>query len=106
MTIGANYPTPVMVNGFLCKNCTDVDYAKKHIDPAHPRSGPYGIDAKNDPSVKQSSSSASVTFGGALSALNSKPATSALQPSSGPASQAVLAQDGATPIGSQVDLSA
>ena len=40
MTVGTNYSTPVSVNGFQCKNCTDVDYAKKHIDPAHPRSGP------------------------------------------------------------------
>jgi len=31
MVVGANYSTPVTVNGFLCKNCTDVDYAKKHI---------------------------------------------------------------------------
>lgn len=50
MTIGGDYPTPVQVNGFSCRNCTDVDYAKKHIDPAHPRSGPYDIDAENDPS--------------------------------------------------------
>ena len=47
MAISANYPTPVYVNGFQCKNCTDVDYAKKHIDPAHPKDGPYGIDAIN-----------------------------------------------------------
>jgi len=50
MTIGGDYPTPVQVNGFSCRNCTDVDYAKKHIDPAHPRSGPYDINAENDPS--------------------------------------------------------
>ena len=56
-----NYPTPVMVNGFSCKNCTDVDYAKKHIDPAHPKSGPYGIDAKDDPTVKQTNAVTSVT---------------------------------------------
>jgi len=50
MAIGStNYPQPVLVNGFVCRNCTDVDYAKKHIDPAHPRSGPYGIDAATDP---------------------------------------------------------
>lgn len=66
MAIRTDYPTPVMVNGFRCKNCTDVDYAKKHIDPAHPKSGPYGIDAKDDPTVKQtdtasSGASASVT---------------------------------------------
>ena len=71
MTIGSNYPTPVTVNGFLCKNCTDVDFAKKHIDPAHPKSGPYGINAKNDPTVKNAPSAA-VTFGGNLNALNDR----------------------------------
>jgi len=50
MSIGStNYPQPVQVNGFTCRNCTDVDNAKKHIDPAHPKSGPYGIDAATDP---------------------------------------------------------
>jgi hypothetical protein len=47
VAISVNYPAPVYVNGFQCKNCTDVDYAKKHIDPAHPKDGPYGIDAIN-----------------------------------------------------------
>jgi hypothetical protein len=46
MTTSVNYATPILVNGFQCKNCTDVDYAKKHIDPAHPKDGPYGIDAR------------------------------------------------------------
>jgi hypothetical protein len=55
MAIGStNYAQPVQVNGFLCRNCTDVDNAKKHIDPAHPRSGPYGIDAATDPSNPKS----------------------------------------------------
>ncbi len=49
MALSVNYPTPVWVNGFQCRNCTDVDLAKKHIDPAHPKSGPYGVDAKADP---------------------------------------------------------
>ncbi|KQY27656.1 hypothetical protein ASD21_09830 [Caulobacter sp. Root1455] len=31
------------INGFACKDCTDIDYAKKHIDPAHPKNGPYDI---------------------------------------------------------------
>lgn len=26
-----------IVNGFQCKNCTDIDLAKKGIDPAHPK---------------------------------------------------------------------
>ena len=65
MSISGNYPAPVTVNGFLCRNCTDVDYAKKHIDPQHPRSGPYNIDAKDDPTQPPA-----VRFGGRLSALN------------------------------------
>ena len=52
MSIGSDYPHPVNVNGYSCRNCTDVDYAKKHIDPAHPKSGPYDVDAASDPSQK------------------------------------------------------
>ena len=51
MSIPGNYPNPVWVNGYQCKNCTDVDNAKKFVDPAHPKSGPFGIDAKTDPTV-------------------------------------------------------
>jgi hypothetical protein len=97
VTISANYSTPVSVNGFLCKNCTDVDYAQKHIDPAHPQSGPYGIDANTDPTVTKTASSASVTFGGALSGFNAKPATANAQTASGPQ---------ASGTGSQLDISA
>ena len=52
-----NYPNPVTVNGYSCKNCTDVDYAKKNIDPSHPKDGPFGVNAKDKPAV---------TFGGVL----------------------------------------
>lgn len=55
MAIGStNYARPVQVNGFLCRTCTDVDHAKKHIDPAHPKSGPYGVNAESDPSNPKS----------------------------------------------------
>ena len=67
MSIGTDYPQPVTVNGFSCKNCTDVDYAKKHIDPAHPRSGPYGVNAKDDPTVKAHSA---FKFDGALKGVS------------------------------------
>lgn len=40
MTISGDYSSPVIVNGFSCMNCTDVDYAHKFIDPAHPHDGP------------------------------------------------------------------
>jgi hypothetical protein len=73
MSISGDYPTPVTVNGFSCRNCTDVDYAKKHIDPQHPKSGPYGVDARNDPTLRNDPAaqrSAAVSFGGSLSGLN------------------------------------
>ena len=66
MTISGDYPNPVTVNGYSCKNCTDVDYAKKHIDPAHPKDGPYGVDAKSDPAR---ANDPAVKFGGKLAAL-------------------------------------
>ncbi|MEJ2456678.1 MAG: hypothetical protein P8Y58_00445, partial [Novosphingobium sp.] len=46
MAISTNYSTPVTVNGFTCRNCSEVDQAKKFIDPAHPAAGPFGV---NDP---------------------------------------------------------
>lgn len=47
---GVNYPSPVMVNGYSCRNCADVDLATKGIDPVHPQSGPNNRDAATDPS--------------------------------------------------------
>lgn len=79
MAISGDYPTPVNVNGFSCKNCTDVDNAKKHIDPAHPKDGPFGINAKDRPEeIKRVAGEsidpthdrqATVTFGGQLAAF-------------------------------------
>lgn len=43
MAISTDYPSPVNVNGFSCRNCTDVDRAKKNIDPANPSAGPFGV---------------------------------------------------------------
>ena len=70
-----NYPSPVTVNGYVCKNCTDVDYAKKNIDPAHPKDGPFGIDKTNAP--KPGTSTPAVTLGGSLAGLNPAPPSSA-----------------------------
>ena len=69
MAVSANYATPVNVNGFSCKNCTDVDYAKKHIDPAHPKDGPYGINAPEN--SDRGLRSPAVTFGGSLAKVDS-----------------------------------
>jgi hypothetical protein len=66
--ISSDYAQPVQVNGFTCKNCSDVDLANKHIDPAHPKSGPYGIDAASDPSQRNSA----VTLSGSLAMLTAQ----------------------------------
>ncbi len=63
-----------LVNGYRCYNCTDVDYAKRNIDPAHPKDGPYGVNATDDPRQAGKASSdrssdpwgASVVLGGSL----------------------------------------
>ncbi len=74
MAISGDYTTPVYVNGFQCKNCTDVDNAKKYIDPAHPQSGPFGVNARTDPTQ-----SAAVKYGGALSNVSTAPGAAAVQ---------------------------
>lgn len=61
--VSANYAIPVQVNGYSCRNCTDVAYAKKFIDPEHPKSGPFNINAATDPSR----ATEAVRFGGMLS---------------------------------------
>ncbi|MEO5807493.1 hypothetical protein [Devosia sp.] len=80
MAISGDYPKPVTVNGFQCKNCTEVDMAKRHVDPAHPRSGPYQLNAAADPTIsaaektkldaKKAKTEDAVNFGGSLSYRN------------------------------------
>jgi hypothetical protein len=69
-----NYPSPVTVNGYSCKNCTDVDYAKKNIDPSHPKDGPYGVNAKDRPAplavAAKAAERPAVTFGGVLAGVS------------------------------------
>ncbi|THD61037.1 hypothetical protein [Phenylobacterium sp.] len=86
-----NYPTPVIVNGFSCKNCQQVDEAKKHIDPSDPKAGPYGVDAKDEPPkpgqtkpVSSNDQTPAVTFGGAFANVSASAASpAAVQTSSG-----------------------
>ena len=66
MSISTNYASPVQVNGYSCRNCTDVAYAKRGVDPAHPKSGPYGVNAATDPSRKADA----VHLGGRLAGLD------------------------------------
>ena len=53
-----------LVNGYVCRDCTDVGYAKKFIDPAHPKEGPHGRDARESEKAGQDRGPA-VLFAGA-----------------------------------------
>lgn len=50
--INGDDSSPILVNGYSCRNCTDVSNAKKNVDPAHPRSGPFGSTADTDPGAR------------------------------------------------------
>ncbi|WP_157083098.1 hypothetical protein [Novosphingobium lentum] len=53
MAISTNYPLPVIVNGFSCRNCSEVDQAQKNIDPADPLAGPFGVNDPKKPQTNQ-----------------------------------------------------
>jgi hypothetical protein len=62
-----------VVNGYLCRNCTDVDYAKRNIDPQHPKDGPFGIN--RDPRAgPKADHGPAVVLGGALGKPTAAPA--------------------------------
>ncbi len=65
------------INGFQCRDCTDVAYAKKHIDPAHPKDGPFGVNAPEErkPHKTEPRREPAVVFGGALSGLKASTAS-------------------------------
>jgi hypothetical protein len=87
-----------IVNGFPCKNCTDVDYAKKNIDPAHPKDGPYGVN--NPEKQAKAAHDKAVKFGGGLSALNDAP------PQRGDPATLAIASINRSATGSLVNLTA
>ena len=37
-----------LVNGYVCKNCTDEELAKRGVDPAHPQRGPQGTKSTDE----------------------------------------------------------
>lgn len=51
-----------IVNGYMCRDCTDVANAKKNIDPAHPKDGPQGSEKAH----AQARFGAAVDWGGQL----------------------------------------
>lgn len=46
MAISSDYPRPITVNGYACRNCADVSKAKRFIDPTQPKFGVDAVDAE------------------------------------------------------------
>ena len=84
MNVNANYPTPVQVNGFTCRNCTEVVFVLLLFVSAQPKAGPYGVDAASDPSL---ANKPNVTFDGALKGLNAVTAQTDTPAKTGPGAQ-------------------
>ena len=60
-----------VVNGYVCKTCTDVANAKRGVDPARPKDGPDGAYAADKAEEsKAAQRGPAVTFGGELSGAN------------------------------------
>ena len=92
-----------LVNGYVCHNCTDVDYAKKGIDPSHPN--------KNDPlnpKMKAQNAIAGadpvVILSGALAKLAAANSPDAVPSSTAANQNPSLASDAST-TGTQLNIS-
>lgn len=53
-----------VINGFVCKTCTDVENAKRFIDPARPEAGP--VNRQSNEAVQRGPA---VVLGGALAGV-------------------------------------
>lgn len=62
-----------IVNGYVCRNCSDVELAKKGVDPAHPEEATKAEEAKPERGP-------AVTFGGALAPPAELSPTQVVQP--------------------------
>lgn len=69
MTIRGDYPHPITVNGYACRNCDDVAKAKRLIDPAQPEAVPPAAGTKESDGDLQRA----VNFGGTLAVRNGTP---------------------------------
>lgn len=44
-----------IVNGYVCRNCSDAELATRNIDPAHPKDGPFGAAKIEDEKAAEAS---------------------------------------------------
>ena len=66
MAISSDYPHPIVVNGYACRNCDDVAKAKRFEDPAQATPLPPTTEARASDGDMQRA----VNFGGVLAFRN------------------------------------
>jgi hypothetical protein len=76
MAIASDYPHPIIVNGYQCRNCDDVSDAKRNIDPGQ---GAFDVKATED-RIGAAFDARTFTLGGNLS--NRAPSVPAVSTSS------------------------
>ncbi len=73
-----------VVNGYACKTCTDVEYAKKGVDPAKPKDAPNEAGraegAERSKDAAKAERGPAVGFSGALANVTPPPSTEKGQP--------------------------
>lgn len=74
-----------VVNGYICLNCSDVDRARKFVDPAAPQtaSSSQAKDLREKPNTQREDA---VRFGGSLSPANSLQSSNPSAPNVNPKS--------------------
>jgi hypothetical protein len=56
-----------IVNGYVCRDCTDVANAKRGVDPARPKDGPNGAEREaREEKAQPADHGPAVSFGGAV----------------------------------------
>jgi hypothetical protein len=59
-----------VVNGYFCRNCADVELAKRGIDPAHPKKAFHGSEAFAPPDPDELGENRPLTSGPVGTRLN------------------------------------
>lgn len=64
-----------IVNGYVCRNCTDVEHAKKGVDPARPKESANDTDkaSARRADTAPAERGPAVTFGGSLRSVEPAP---------------------------------
>jgi|WetSurMetagenome_2_1015567.scaffolds.fasta_scaffold590039_1 hypothetical protein len=88
-----------VINGYVCRNCTDVELAKKGVDPAHPKDDPKN--PAYDPAKAKADHGPAFKLDGALaksgvdgSATNALPPVNGASGADGSNSTSPTASDG------------